>query len=611
LAREELQAVADQQKSDGDQPGLAGVLSKLSIPGSNLQHIGRNLARELKQSMRIDWAAIAFADYRFEGEARAVFRPFSPDISSEWDLEDTRPLTGTPLEWVTNNRRPLEEVDLRERSLFQTGPALVRKGIVSTAYVPLFAHGAVFGCLIVGSSRPDAYNRWEIEVLKRAATKLAMVADTYRLVEESRISAHEEFSGLLDAHSRRAEDDFATFLREGQDQRDDQALISDLVRILRFSEQLSQSFPTFASRLRNRVPFDHLSFASIQGEKVFIHLSSPDNTPPKAGDIYLLKDCAASWIVEHMRTHIVGHIAAEKQFPLDELYVKQRMRSVIRLPLINRDGVFATLNLATAKINAYGPTEQRFLEELCAQLSPTSESITLRHRESERMEFLTSISHEAKTPLTSIVSSAELLAEEMAQSADSPQGRLIENIVNSAERMKSRILQFVELAAIESVDFKLPTEPVYIGTLLREAAEGAAATAKGNSQSLKVQISPDLPQIRAHPQRLKQVITTLLNNALTFSPQGGAVTLRATRYNGHVRIEVQDSGDGFSAAEQEELFKPYHPITDRKRFPELSLDLAIAKQLVELHGGTLRMDSEVGRGSTFTFALPVIAQHQA
>jgi signal transduction histidine kinase len=227
------------------------------------------------------------------------------------------------------------------------------------------------------------------------------------------------------------------------------------------------------------------------------------------------------------------------------------------------------------------------------------------------MEFLTSISHEAKTPLTSIVSSAELLAEEMAPSAESPQGRLIENIVNSAERMKGRILQFVELAAIESVDFKLSTEPVHIGTLLREAAETAAAMANGNRQSLNMQISPDLPQVRAHPQRLKQVLTTLLNNALTFSPQGGTVTLRATRDNGYVTIEVQDSGDGFTPAEQEDLFKPYHPITDRKRFPELSLGLAIAKQLVELHGGTLRMDSEVGRGSTFTFALPVISQHQA
>ena len=605
MAREELQAVADQQKNDEDQPGLAGVLSKLSIPGSNLQNIGRNLAHELRQSMTIDWATIVLTDHRPRGEAKAVFRPFSPDISSEWDLEDTLPLSGTPLEWVTNNRRPLEETDLRQISLFQTGPALTRKGVVSTAYVPLFAHGSVFGCLIVGSSCPNAYSRREIRVLKRAATKLAMVADTYRLVEESRISVHEEFSGLLDEHKRKAEDDFAAFLREDQDQRDDQTLINDLVRILRFSEQLSQSFPTFAFKLKKRVPFDHLSFASIQGEKVFIHLSSPNNKPPKAGEIYLLKDCAASWIVEHMRTHVAQDIAIEKQFPIDDLYVKQGVRSLIRVPLINRDGVFATLNLAIGRINAYGTSEQRFLEDLCAQLSPTSETITLRHRESERMEFLTAISHEAKTPLTSIVSSAELLAGEIASSADSPQQRrLIENIVNSAEHMKSRILQFVDLAAIESVDFKLPTEPVFVGTLLREAAETAAAMANGNRQSLNMQISPDLPQVRAHPQRLKQVITTMLNNALTFSPQGGTVTLRATRDNGYVTIEVQDSGEGFTPAEQEDLFKPYHPITDRKRFPELSLGLAIAKQLVELHGGTLRMDSAVGRGSTFTFSLP-------
>jgi signal transduction histidine kinase len=283
------------------------------------------------------------------------------------------------------------------------------------------------------------------------------------------------------------------------------------------------------------------------------------------------------------------------------------MRSSICLPLTNRDGVFATLNLASSKPGAYGPEEQRFLAELCAQLSPTSESITLRKQEKERMEFLTAISHEAKTPLTSIVSSARLLADEMPRSGDSPQKRLIGNIVQSAEHMKSRISQFVDLAAIESADFRLATEPVYVGTLLEDTADRAAAIARSKSQSLYAEIPLDLPRVRANPQRLKQVIATLLNNAIAFSPQGGAITIRATRSNGQVTIEVQDSGDGFTVEEMEELFKPYHPITDCKRFPELSLGLAIAKQLVMLHGGNLNMKSEIGKGSTFSFALPEVS----
>jgi len=159
-------------KRDGDLPKLADVLKKLAVPGSNLQQIGKGVAKELKLSMSVDWAAIALMDYGIKDETRAAFRPLSPDISSEWDLADTLPLAGTPLEWVDENRRPLEEGDLRRSSHFWTGSALARRGVVSAAYVPLFAWGAVFGCLIVGSSRPNAYTRREIDVLKRAATKL-------------------------------------------------------------------------------------------------------------------------------------------------------------------------------------------------------------------------------------------------------------------------------------------------------------------------------------------------------------------------------------------------------------------------------------------------------
>jgi signal transduction histidine kinase len=605
-----------QEGRAADRLAVTEVVSRIALPGSNLQRRGTIIAQELRRSMSIDWAGIALIAHTPEGEDRVRICALSPEIECEWELGDTIPLKGTPLEWVMNNRKPLAEADLRRKSFFWTGAALGRQGITSAAYAPLFACGAVFGCLIVGSKTPRACA--DIESLKRAATKLAVDADQYRAVEELRMRAETEFAGRLDEEKRRAaedlrqaEEDFAAFLSVGEDRTKERAMIDDLVRILRLGDGPSRSFPEFAQHLSMRVPFDHISFASIQGEKVVTYLSaSLKDVPPRAGDTYLLKDCAASWVTEHQRPLVAQDLATARHLAIDDLQFEHGMRSSICLPLTNRDGVFATLNLAIAEPHAYGAGGQRFLEDLCSHLSPASESIALRQNETKMMEFLTSVSHEAKTPLTSIVSSVRLLVEELSEAdkdcpEDSPRQRLLQNILNSAELMKVRISNFVDLARIESVDFRLSMEPVYIETLLEEVVEVSAAIAKVNGQSLYPDLPRGLPQVKGNLQRLKQVMSTLLNNACTFSPKGGSIKLRARTEDEFVIIEVQNSGDGFTSEEQKELFRPYHPITDTKRFQELSLDLAIARQLVQLHGGELHMESEVGQGSTFVLSLPI------
>jgi len=138
-----------------------------------------------------------------------------------------------------------------------------------------------------------------------------------------------------------------------------------------------------------------------------------------------------------------------------------------------------------------------------------------------------------------------------------------------------------------------------------------APAAQRKGQDMVTDLPDTLPWVKIDKRRMDQVVRTLLNNAIVFNPQGGTVTLRAKEEGGRLIVQVADSGPGFAPQEQEEMFKPYYPAeADRQRSPELRLGLAVARELVELHGGILWMESELGKGSTFAFSLPISPDSQ-
>jgi signal transduction histidine kinase len=552
---------------------LAEALSEILISSSSLEEVGKGFAAELKKLMEIDWTLIALIDNTKVNNIHLL--PFSPNISSEWESGDITYLASS-LEWVAKNKKPLVEDDLTRSQLWVESP-LFRRGLASVAYLPLFSRGEVFGSLIVSSYHPHTYKERNLRLLKYAAIQLSLPVENYRLLEEAKKKMEE------------------------------QAFINNLIRGITFSKGIPQAVQFSIEQLRKRISVDRLSIATIQGERLFINVSvSPGNSPSRAGESYPLKNCGAGWVVEHRVPNVEKDLVTERQFPIDDLFLKQGMRSAIRLPLFTREGVFATLNLASRQPNAYGEEEIRFLEEFSNQLAPTIEKIYLRSKEKEGRGLLTAITHEVKTPLTSILCSGKLLEQETKQAPGTPQAKLVENMTQSAQHMGSRLAHFLDLATIQDVNFELPTELLDIKPVLQQAVLQLLPTTHDNDQLLFMELSEPLPRVRANPQRLEQVVSILLNNAIAFSPQGGRINLRASKQDAQLVIRVQDSGDGFSPEEQEELLKPYHPSeVDHHRFPQLRLELAIAKRLVELHGGNLWMKSEARRGSTFTFTLPL------
>jgi len=438
------------------------------------------------------------------------------------------------------------------------------------------------------------------EFKESSVAQLSSLVEAARnVVEEAQMRA-EESRMAFDKAQKAA-------LDEAQKEEEGQAFINSLVGAIACGNDLSQALQGFADQLKNRIGFDRITCTTIEGNSVRILWSiSLDNTSPKAREVYPQSECGTPQVMELGETNIENDLTLNRQFVIDGIHVENGIRSIIRLPLCVRSKTFATLNLASSQPNAYGEEDRKFLEEVCAQLAPVLQKSQIQGKENERLEFLDAVVHEVRTPLTSIISSSKLLKEEIKQSPGGLQSRLVDNVVNSADSMEKRLSQFFDLANVRTPDFKLETEMMDIKALLEESALQVIPIAQSGGKLLILELHESLPQVEADRKRIKQVATTLLNHAISVSPQGSVIKLRAGQQDKRLVVEITDSGPGYSSEEQKEMFKSYVPSgADRQQWPEMRLGLAVAKQLVELHGGNLWLESESGKKSTFRFSLPI------
>ena len=227
-------------------------------------------------------------------------------------------------------------------------------------------------------------------------------------------------------------------------------------------------------------------------------------------------------------------------------------------------------------------------------------------REEEWLRFIDTLAHELKTPLTSIIAGAGLLSEELHDNIDESCRKLIQTIIRNADTLENRLAELLEIVKTGSGRILLQLEPVDVRSLVQGVCLQISPLITGKNQTLTTQCVDPLPLIHGDGPRLEQVLLNLVTNAHKFTPEGGSITVTATS-NGHgVTVEVRDNGIGIAQDEQSRLFKPYSRVAaDRQSHPGLGLGLALAKQVVELHGGSIWLESRSGQGSTFSFTLPL------
>ena len=236
----------------------------------------------------------------------------------------------------------------------------------------------------------------------------------------------------------------------------------------------------------------------------------------------------------------------------------------------------------------------------------------LRKREACRSEFLSTVSHELRTPLTSMSLSVDNLLDGVSGEVDPKICRYLVRLKENAARMGRLVADLLDLSRIEAGRLELRPTSLNVGDILCEVLVclGPAASEKG----ITLSVAPDFPKERvwADPDKAQQILINLVGNAVKFTPAGGQVTVSGRVVESPqasdadwVEITVEDSGMGIPADEREAIFDKFYQVRrdGHDKTPGTGLGLAIVKSLVELHGGRIWVESEVGCGSRFIFTL--------
>jgi signal transduction histidine kinase len=250
------------------------------------------------------------------------------------------------------------------------------------------------------------------------------------------------------------------------------------------------------------------------------------------------------------------------------------------------------------------------LGALAANVNRMNDELDRLYRELEttsrhKSEFLASMSHELRTPLNAIIGFSQVLRERMFGELNEKQEEYLDDILASANHLLSLINDVLDLSKVEAGQVELEKAPFS----LREALESGVVMVRerATAEGVRVVLSaaPDVGLVDGDERRIRQVIFNLLSNAVKFTPAGGAVDVSAAQVNGEVQVAVADTGPGLATADYERIFEEFQQTElGLEQHEGTGLGLALSKRLVELHGGRIWVDSELGEGSTFVFTLP-------
>ena len=252
---------------------------------------------------------------------------------------------------------------------------------------------------------------------------------------------------------------------------------------------------------------------------------------------------------------------------------------------------------------AYTSLERKVAErtqELTAANDKLAEASKLKSR------FLANVNHELRTPLSSIIGYARLLRRETEGQISSLQRENLEDLLRNAERLLGLIDSLLDFATIESGKMEIKVEPVSINALVQEAAAIVEPMLSANSVRIVQDIPPDIAPVHTDREKLRQILLNLLGNAVKFTDRG-EIRVSAYQQNGDFRLAVADTGIGIDRADMNRIFEEFDRgrLTSNRKYRGTGLGLAIAKRLVDVLGGSIAVESEVGKGSTFIVTLPV------
>jgi signal transduction histidine kinase len=475
----------------------------------------------------------------------------------------------------------------------------------SAVFVPLLREGKAIGCIGILRSQPGGFDAKEVSLAQVFADQAVIAIENVRLFNET---------------------------KEALEQ---QTATAEVLRVI--SSSVADTKPVFDAILQacERL-FDGLHMGiTLLGDDGTIHLAAhhgpqgdraafehsfpvPLSTESGSGAAILARKVMHYPDVEHGSD--VPPYVRRSALPV-------HTRAVIFAPLVWEDRGIGTVFVGRREARAFSDKEIEMLRtfadqaviaiqnaRLFREIADKSRQLEAANR--HKSEFLANMSHELRTPLNAIIGFSEVLTEQMFGEVNDKQMEYLKDIHSSGQHLLSLINDVLDLSKIEAGKMELDLSCFDLGLLLEHSATLVRERAQRHGLTLDIEVGEGLNEWVADARKVKQVAVNLLSNAVKFTPNGGRVSVRARHLNGEnglagswAEVSVSDTGVGIAPGDQALVFEEFRQASGNvlRKAEGTGLGLALVKRFVELHGGTVSLESEPGRGSTFRFVLP---QHE-
>jgi signal transduction histidine kinase len=299
-----------------------------------------------------------------------------------------------------------------------------------------------------------------------------------------------------------------------------------------------------------------------------------------------------------------------------DVLVRAGFRALLSVPLLFEDRIIGSLSVNRKAPGEYTSDVIEVLKTFATQSVLSLENARLfreiadQSRELEiasqhKSEFLANMSHELRTPLNAIIGFSEVLLERMFGEMNDKQTEYLQDIMGSGRHLLSLINDILDLSKVEAGRMELEPSEFHLPTALDDACTLVRERASRRNIALRVTVDERIGEVRADERKIKQVMLNLLSNAVKFTPEGGRIEVRAVPSNGFSEVSVSDTGVGIAPEDQAVVFDEFRQVgTSAAKREGTGLGLALSRKFIELHGGKIWVESQVGVGSTFTFTIP-------
>jgi len=274
-------------------------------------------------------------------------------------------------------------------------------------------------------------------------------------------------------------------------------------------------------------------------------------------------------------------------------------KSLVGVPMITKEKIIGVLEVINKKKSNFTEEDAEVLTALGSQAAVAIENTRLF----QQSDLISEMVHELRTPLASIQTAAHLLTR--VEISDVQRQTMAETIQKEANRLSDLTTSFLEMARLESGRTQFQKNQINLDALLNEVADLMRVRIEEDGLQLRMEITPPLPLIEGDWDKLKQVLINLISNAIKYNRPNGTITLGASKYKQLVSFYVRDTGLGMKPEHVEQLFEKFYRVPGAEKVVGTGLGLSISKRIIEGHGGTIDVNSQINVGTTFTVNLPI------